>query len=111
MQRLDPERAREVLATLKHWRHDERRGAITREFGFADFVEAFAFMTQVALVAEKSGHHPEWFNVYDRVDITLTTHDVDGLSQRDLDLARHADAVYERFPATVARGDRPCSAN
>ena len=99
MVKLDPGLARELLAALTHWRHDERRGAITRAFRFGDFAEAFAFMTQVALVAEKSNHHPEWSNVYSRVDITLTTHDVGGLSQRDIDLARYADAAFERFAA------------
>ena len=97
MQRLEPALARELLAPLTHWRHDERRGAITREFTFADFTQAFAFMTQVALVAEKNNHHPEWFNVFNRVDITLTTHDAGGLSQRDIDLARFADEAFERF--------------
>ena len=97
MQRLEPELARRRLASITHWSHDERRGAITREFNFADFAQAFAFMTQVALVAEKNNHHPEWFNVYNRVDITLTTHDVGGLSQRDIDLARYADEAFERF--------------
>ncbi len=101
MSRLEPELARALLATLQHWRHDERRGAITREFTFADFAQAFAFMTQVALVAEKSNHHPEWCNVYNRVDITLTTHDAGGLSQRDIDLARYADAAFERFAAPL----------
>lgn len=99
MHRLEPEPARALLATLRHWRHDERRGAITREFIFTDFAQAFAFMTQVALVAEKSNHHPEWFNVFNRVDITLTTHDAGGLSQRDIDLARYADEAFERFAA------------
>jgi 4a-hydroxytetrahydrobiopterin dehydratase len=97
MQRLDPARARELLACLPRWRHDERRGAITREFTFADFTQAFAFMTQIALVAEKNNHHPEWSNVFNRVTITLTTHDADGLSQRDIDLARCADEAFERF--------------
>ena len=97
MQKLDPAHVRELLASLPHWRHDEDRGAITREFGFADFAQAFAFMTQIALVAEKHNHHPEWFNVYNRVVITLTTHDAGGLSQRDIDLARYADQAFERF--------------
>jgi 4a-hydroxytetrahydrobiopterin dehydratase len=99
MQRLEPGLARKLLAPLTHWRLDERRCAITREFSFADFTQAFAFMTQVALVAEKNNHHPEWFNVYNRVDITLTTHDAGGLSQRDIDLARCADEAFERFVA------------
>ena len=97
MPKLEPGLARELLAPLKHWRYDEHRGAITREFTFADFAQAFAFMTQVALMAEKNNHHPEWFNVYNRVDITLTTHDAGGLSQRDIDLARYADEAFERF--------------
>jgi 4a-hydroxytetrahydrobiopterin dehydratase len=104
MQRLEPELARRRLASVTRWRHDERRGAITREFTFADFAQAFAFMTQVALIAEKHSHHPEWFNVYNRVSITLTTHDVGGLSQRDIDLARDTDEAFERFAAPGHRG-------
>ena len=96
MKRLAPEHARELLAPLVQWHHDERRGAITRAFIFTDFTQAFAFMTQLALMAEKSNHHPEWCNVYNRVDITLTTHDVGGLSQRDIDFARCADAAFEQ---------------
>ncbi|MDB5731298.1 MAG: transcriptional coactivator/pterin dehydratase [Variovorax sp.] len=99
MQRLEPGHARALLAPLRHWRHDECRGTIAREFTFTDFMQAFSFMTQIALAAEKSNHHPEWFNVFNRVDITLTTHDVGGLSQRDIDLARHADEAFERFAA------------
>ncbi len=97
MQRLAPQLARELLAPLKHWSHDERRGAITRAFTFGDFAQAFAFMTQVAFVAEKINHHPEWFNVDNQVDITLTAHDAGGLSQLDIDLARYADEAFERF--------------
>jgi 4a-hydroxytetrahydrobiopterin dehydratase len=111
MNRLAPETARELLVPLKRWRHDERRGAITREFVFKDFTEAFAFMTQLALMAEISDHHPEWCNVYNRVDITLTTHDAGGLSQRDIDFARCADAAYARFaiPGTTQEADHATS--
>lgn len=70
------------------WEVVEGRDAIARRFKFADFAEAFGWMTRVALIAEKMDHHPEWFNVYNRIDVTLTTHDADGLSMRDIDLAR-----------------------
>ena len=69
------------------------RDAAKKTFTFADFNEAWGFMAQVALAAEKADHHPEWFNVYNRVEITLTTHDADGLSKRDEDLARIIEKV------------------
>ena len=96
-ERLDPGILRASLGTLEHWRHDERRGAITREYNFAAFAQAFAFMTLVALEAEKNDHHPEWSNLGKRVEITLTTHDAGGLTRRDIDLARYADEAFERF--------------
>jgi 4a-hydroxytetrahydrobiopterin dehydratase len=68
---------------------------ISRIFKFADFVAAFGFMTRVALVAERMNHHPEWTNVYNRVDIELTTHDVNGLSKADVELAHAIDAIYD----------------
>lgn len=80
-----------ALAALKDWKYDANRDAISRKFKFTDFTEAFAFMTRIALHAEKADHHPEWSNVYNSVDITLTTHDAGengGLSQRDIDLAK-----------------------
>ena len=79
------------------WTRDEKRDAITREFVFKDFNRAFAFMTQVALAAEKADHHPEWSNVYNKVRVTLTTHDAGGVTQKDLDLARFADEAYARL--------------
>ena len=79
------------LTAVPDWRHDAKRDAITREFLFGDFVTAFAFMTRVALKAERMDHHPEWFNVYGRVDITLATHDCNGLSERDATLASYID--------------------
>lgn len=97
IEKLSPQATAELLVALKHWQHDNVRDAISREFIFTDFAQAFAFMTQIAIQAEKRNHHPEWFNVYNRVKITLTTHDVNGLSQRDIDLARYADAAFTNF--------------
>jgi len=77
----------EALAALPGWHHDAERGAITRQFEFSDFVAAFSFMTAVAIHAEKADHHPEWSNVYNKVSILLTTHDVDGLTSKDAALA------------------------
>ena len=81
------------LARLPAWRLLPHRDAIQRSLQFADFSAAWGFMARVALVAEKHDHHPEWFNVYNRVDITLSTHDAGGLSQRDLDLATAIDRI------------------
>jgi len=88
----DIERA-DALDELDEWDYDEARDAITRTFTFADFSAAFGFMARVALLAEKADHHPEWSNVWNRVDILLTTHDAAGLSYRDIDLARAIDAL------------------
>jgi 4a-hydroxytetrahydrobiopterin dehydratase len=85
------------LSTPPNWARDQKRDAITREFVFPDFNRAFAFMTQVALAAEKADHHPEWSNVYNKVRVTLTTHDAGGVTQKDLDLARFADEAYARL--------------
>lgn len=86
----DAERER-LLPTLEGWAPDATRDGIRKSYRFADFTQAFAFMTRVALLAEKADHHPEWSNVYNRVDILLTTHDADGLSMRDIDLANAID--------------------
>ena len=94
MHRIDRSALAQQLAAVPQWRYDEQRGGtITREFVFEDFVHAFGFMTRVALVAQQADHHPEWSNVYDRVTITLTTHDAGGLSGNDIDLARRIDAL------------------
>ncbi|MCP8940149.1 4a-hydroxytetrahydrobiopterin dehydratase [Alsobacter sp. SYSU M60028] len=84
---------REALTRLPGWTMDEARDAITRRFVFADFSEAFGFMARVALVAEAMDHHPEWSNVYRTVDVTLTSHDANGVTRRDLDLARAMDRI------------------
>ncbi len=98
MNKLDPASVPELLKGLPAWRLDtERGGVIRRDFVFADFAEAFAFMAQVALIAEKRNHHPEWSNVYNRVTISLTTHDAKGLSMKDIELARLIEKVSARF--------------
>jgi 4a-hydroxytetrahydrobiopterin dehydratase len=82
-----------ALAELPEWTAAREGAAIVRSFEFADFVEAFGFMTRIALLAEKADHHPEWSNVYNRVEIALTTHDAGGLSERDVAMARAIDAL------------------
>ena len=82
----------ETLKDFPAWRaHDGDRPAITRTLKFADFNAAFGFMTRVALKADKVDHHPEWSNVYNRVDILLTTHDAGGVTSKDVDMARFID--------------------
>ena len=86
----------EVLDNLSSWKlTNDDRDAITKEFKFSDFKEAFAFMTKIALKAEEIGHHPEWSNVYNIVSIILTTHDVKGLSEKDILLGKFIDNSYE----------------
>jgi 4a-hydroxytetrahydrobiopterin dehydratase len=85
----------DALDALGEWDYEDGRDAITRSFVFADFSEAFAFMARVALLAEKHDHHPEWSNVWNRVDILLTTHDAGGLSARDVVLAEAIDALLD----------------
>jgi 4a-hydroxytetrahydrobiopterin dehydratase len=80
-----------ALASLPEWRLVEGREAIFRQFVFKDFSAAFAFMTRAALMAEKLDHHPEWSNVYRKVDVTLTTHDAGGLTALDIALAHALD--------------------
>lgn len=93
IEQLTEEERTDALDELDEWDFDEARDAITRTFTFADFSEAFAFMTRVALLAEKADHHPEWSNIWNRVEILLTTHDAGGLSQRDVDMAEAIDLL------------------
>ncbi len=82
-----------ALKPLKDWTYDEGAAAISRDFKFKDFTEAFGFMTRVALLAQAANHHPEWSNVYNRVSITLTTHDAGGLTEKDVALAGQIDKL------------------
>jgi 4a-hydroxytetrahydrobiopterin dehydratase len=89
-----------LLATLPEWHHNTARGAIERELVFADFLTAVEFMNLVALIANRSDHHPEWSNIYNRVHIPLTTHDAGGLSLRDIEMARaidEASVIFSEF--------------
>jgi 4a-hydroxytetrahydrobiopterin dehydratase len=95
IEQLDEDERAEALDRLDEWDYDEARDAITRSFLFTDFSEAFAFMTRVALLAEVQDHHPEWSNVWNRVDILLTTHDAGGLSARDTRMAEAIDALVD----------------
>jgi 4a-hydroxytetrahydrobiopterin dehydratase len=91
--RLDRAQRDGALKELKGWSVDAKRDAITKSFVFANFVEAFGFMTKSALVAERMDHHPEWSNVYKTVNVLLTTHDAGGLTMKDVELARAMEAA------------------
>lgn len=105
MNKLDPTELAALPQTLPDWQYaPDRGGQLRRDFVFDDFMQAFGFMAQVALAAEKHNHHPEWSNVYNRVSITWTTHDVQGLSTRDLDLARASDRLYAPYAARLRQG-------
>ena len=82
-----------ALASLKGWKKVSKRDAIAKSFKFADFNQAWGFMTRVALAAEKADHHPEWSNVYNKVEIVLSTHDAGGLSEKDVALAKFIDSI------------------
>ena len=86
-----------AVAQLTHWQTVDGRDAIHRRYVFADFNAAFGFMARVALRAEQMNHHPEWFNVYNRVDVTLTTHDADGVTDWDVQLAAFMDGAAALF--------------
>ena len=91
MTRLEGTARKAALAGLPEWREADGRDAITRKFVFKDFNQAFGFMTRAALLAEKMDHHPEWLNVYRTVEVTLSTHDAGGLTEKDIALAKAMD--------------------
>lgn len=95
VEQLTPEERARALDHLGEWDFDEARDGIVRQFIFTDFSEAFGFMSRVALLAEVQDHHPEWSNVWNRVDILLTTHDAGGLSERDIRMATAIDALLD----------------
>lgn len=91
--KLSDQQCNDFLSNYPDWTHDPARDAIKKTFKFKNFSEAFAFMTRVAMKAEKMIHHPEWFNVYNRVEITLTTHDAGGLSEKDIKMAEYLEKI------------------
>jgi 4a-hydroxytetrahydrobiopterin dehydratase len=92
-QKLTGDARNAALGKLAGWSEVKGRDAISKKFVFADFNAAFGFMTRAALVAEKLDHHPEWFNVYKTVEVTLSTHDAGGVTERDIELARAMDRL------------------
>ena len=94
LQKFTADEAKAQLKSLPLWAFDEKLGAITRQFVFSDFVQAFSFMSQIASLAETHNHHPEWRNVYNKVSITWTTHDVNGLSPKDILMAGLCDQAF-----------------
>lgn len=93
VEKLVPEARHSFFENFEGWAPVDGRDAAYKEFTFSDFNAAFGFMTRVALAADKADHHPEWFNVYNRVQITLTTHDAGGLSERDVSLAKFIETA------------------
>jgi 4a-hydroxytetrahydrobiopterin dehydratase len=90
-EKMTPQEIDERMATLEDWRH--AGGALERELVFRDFVEAFGFVSRVALLAERQNHHPQWSNVYNRVSLSLSTHEAGGISERDFRLASAIDRL------------------
>ena len=93
VEKLSESEITQALSEREGWEKVDGKDAIFKSFKFKNFSEAFGFMSRVALYAEKINHHPEWFNVWNRVDITLNTHDVDGLSELDFKMAKRMDAI------------------
>ena len=102
MHKLNAQQIADGLQDLPQWTLAASHDRIQREFVLADFAQAFAFMAQIAIAAEKADHHPEWRNVYNRVCITWTTHEADGLTPRDLALAAVCDQAYRGYAGAAS---------
>tara|TARA_B100000287_G_C20390717_1_gene685488 strand:+ start:33 stop:329 length:297 start_codon:yes stop_codon:yes gene_type:complete len=92
--KLKSKERNKILKTLKGWKKTRGRDSIEKNFIFKDFKCAFSWMTRIALIAEKMDHHPEWFNVYNKVIVTLSTHDAGGITKLDLELAKKMDKSF-----------------
>ncbi len=93
--KLDDANIEKALSGLAGWSHDKKSAALNREFSFKNFSQAFGFMARVALLAEKAGHHPDWSNSYNKVRISLSTHDAGGITDKDTDLAKKISALLD----------------
>lgn len=93
---------REALTSLEDWTMSEGGDALERSYRFSDFMTAFGFMGRVAVYADVVNHHPEWFNVYNRVDVTLTSHDAGGITRRDIAMARFMDRAARKSGAPAS---------
>jgi 4a-hydroxytetrahydrobiopterin dehydratase len=98
LQKLSSQELAKQLLSLSFWNYDAKLSSITREFVLVNFLQAFEFMKQIAIAAENHNHHPEWRNVYNKVTITWTTHDVQGLSIKDIELAHICDQIFNLSP-------------
>ena len=96
-EKLSPKKRNENLNKLHGWKKTRGRDCIEKEFIFKDFQSAFGWMTRMALLAEKMDHHPEWFNVYNKVNVTLTTHDAGGITQLDINLAKAMNQTEKKY--------------
>lgn len=96
MSKLEKSAIETALKCLPNWELSEDGLSIGRVYMFGDFNSAFGFMTRIAMMAEKMDHHPEWFNVYNKVGVTLTTHDASGVTQKDIDLASFCETVVDK---------------
>ena len=93
--KLESKERNKILKTLKDRKKTRGRDSIEKNYIFKDFTSAFSWMTRIALIAEKMDHHPEWFNVYNKVKVTLTTHDANGITQLDIDLAKVMNKTFK----------------
>jgi 4a-hydroxytetrahydrobiopterin dehydratase len=96
MSQIDFQKHQQLTGSLDQWSEDTHHGSIARTFLFESFAQAFTFMTHMAFISERMDHHPQWLNVFDRVEVTLTSHDVAGLTSRDIEWATQADGIYSR---------------
>ena len=95
-ERLESKERNKILKTLKDWKKTRGRDPIEKNYIFKDFTSAFSWMTRIALIAEKMDHHPEWFNVYNKVNVTLSTHDAGGITELDIKLAKEMDKTAKK---------------